>query len=212
MQIQTESIDDPEFSSSDLDRDQGEGLFTKEEVLSALLGLQTGKSPGSDGLPTEFYLTFWDHLSDQLVLVFNERFRLCVLSDSQRQGLLRLIHKKDERNLAKNWRPISLLNTDYKLASKVIIERLKLVMPSIVYQDQTCSIPGITIFSNLHLARDVLDMIDKTDETGILVTLDQEKAFDHVDHEFLMRVLSKFSNGPSVDGLAFSLTIMSFLG
>ena len=73
-------------------------------------------------------------------------------------------------------------------------------MPSIVYQDQTCSIPGITIFSNLHLVRDVLDMIDKTDETGILVTLDQEKAFDHVDHEFLMRVLSKFSIGPSFCG------------
>ena len=73
--------------------------------------LQTGKSPGPDGLPTEFYLTFWDHLSDQLVLVFNERFRLGVLSDSQREGLLRLIHKKDERNLAKNWRPIFLTPT-----------------------------------------------------------------------------------------------------
>jgi len=45
---------------------------------------------------------------------------------------------------------------------------------SIVHQDQTYSVPGRSIFSNLHLVRDVLDMIDKTDETGILVTLDQE--------------------------------------
>ena len=196
MQIQTELIDDLEFSLNDLEREQCEGLFTKEELLLALQGLQTGKSPGSDGLPTEFYLAFWDSLSDSLVSVFNERFRLGILSDSQREGLLRLIHKRDERNLAKNWRPISLLNTDYKLASKVITERLKTVMSCIVHQDQTCSVPGRSIFSNLQLVRDVLDMIDKTDETGILVTLDQEKAFDRVDHEFLMRVLSKFGFGP----------------
>lgn len=77
--------------------------------------------------------------------------------------------------MVKNWGPISLLNTDYKLASKAITERLKTVMSSIVHQDQTCSVPGRSIFSNLELVRDVLDMIDKTDETGILVTLDQEK-------------------------------------
>lgn len=52
-------------------------------------------------------------------------------------------------------------------------------------------------FSNLQLVRDLLDMIDKTDETGILVTLDQEKAFDRVDHEFLMRTLAKFGFGPT---------------
>ena len=69
--------------------------------------------------------------------------------DSQRQGLLRLLYKKDDRRLVKNWRPISLLNTDYKLASKVITERLKRVMQSIVHKDQTCGVVGRSIFSNL---------------------------------------------------------------
>ena len=55
----------------------------------------------------------------------------------------------------KNWRPISLLNTDYKLASKIITEGLKKVMASIVHQDQTCGVLGCTIFSNLHLVCDV---------------------------------------------------------
>ena len=135
-------------------------------------------------------------LGDLLVSVFNERFRLGVLTVSQRQALLRLVHKKDATNLAKNWRPISLLNTDYKLASKVITRRLKTVVASIVHQDHTCSVPSRSIFSNLQLVRDVLDMIDKTNETGILVTLDQEKAFDRVDHDFLMRTLGKFGFGP----------------
>ena len=70
-------------------------------------------------------------------------------------------------------------------------------MPSIVHSDQTCSVINRSIFSNLHLIRDTLDMINKTDETGILVSLDQMKAFHRVDHDFLMRVLSKFGFGPS---------------
>ena len=68
-------------------------------------------------------------------------------------------------------------------------------MSSIVHQDQTCGVVGRTIFSNLSLIRDVLDMINKTYETGILVSLDQEKAFDRVDHKFLMRTLAKFGFG-----------------
>ena len=93
MQVQTELIDDLEFSLTDSEREQCEDRFTKAELLSVLQGLQTGKSPGSDGLPTEFYLTFWDSICDLLLQVFNERFRLGVLSDSQREGLLHLIHK-----------------------------------------------------------------------------------------------------------------------
>ena len=197
MQIQTQIIDDLDLSLSDLEREQCEGLFTKDELSAALKGLQTGKSPGSDGLPVEFYSAFWDLLCDPLLSVLNDCFRVGSPCASQREALLRLIYKKDDKRLAKNWRPISLLNCDYKLASKIITDRLKQVMPSIVHPDQTCSVINRSIFSNLHLIRDTLDMINKTDETGILVTLDQMKAFDRVDHDFLMRVLSKFGFGPS---------------
>ena len=197
LQIQSSLIDDLDLSLSEAERSQCEGLFSQAEILAAIKGLQTGKSPGSDGLPVEFYSAFWEDLCDVLVVLFNERFHLGVLTDTQREGFLRLLHKKDDKRLPKNWRPISLLNSDYKIASKVITERLKAVMPSIVHSDQTCGVVGRNIFSNLLLVRDSLDMIDKTDETGILVTLDQEKAFDRVDHDFLLRVLVKFGFGPN---------------
>ena len=74
-------------------------------------------------------------MGDVLVFVLNERFHSGILTDSQREGLLRLLYKKDDRRLLKNWRPISLLNTDSKLASKVITERLKRVMQSIVHKN-----------------------------------------------------------------------------
>lgn len=97
MQIQTTIIDDLELSLTDHDRDACEGVLTTDELFIALKCLQTGKAPGSDGLPTEFYLAFWDDLGDSLCLVLNERFRLGVLTDSQQESLLRLIHKKDDK-------------------------------------------------------------------------------------------------------------------
>ena len=194
MRVQTEIIDDLELSLAGYERKMCEGIFTIDELHVALKGLQT---TGSDGLSTEFYLAFWDDLGDSLLSVLNEGFKVGSLASSQYEGLLRLIYEKDDRRFPKNWRPISLLNTDYKLASKIITERLKKVMSSIVHQDQTCGVVGRSIFSNLHLIRDALDMINKTTEPAILVSLDQEKAFDRVDHDFMLRVLAKFGFGPN---------------
>ena len=118
LQIQTEIIDNLQLSLSDYERDMCKGVFTADELLAALKGLQTGKSPGSDGLSTEFYLCFWDDLGDFLLSVLNECFHAGSLVGSQYEGLLRLVHKKDDWRCPKNWHPISLLNTDYKLASK----------------------------------------------------------------------------------------------
>ena len=110
-----------------------EGLFTLGELLAALKGLETGKTPVSDGLSTEFYLYFWEDLGDSLLSVLNESFHTDSLDKSQYEGFLPLVHKKDDRRLPKHLRPISPLNADYKLASKIITERLKKVMSSIVH-------------------------------------------------------------------------------
>ena len=86
---------------------------------------------------------------------------------------------------------------DYKICSKALSLRLCKVLRSIVDPDQTCSVPGRSISSNLDLLRDTLDFIERTGETGILVSLDQEKAFDRVNRSFLMNLLEHFGFGPS---------------
>lgn len=89
----------------------------------------------------------------------------------------------------KNWRPIYLLNVDYKILSKVITLRLSRVMASIMHPDQTCSVPGCSIASNVTMLRHVLDYTNGTSESGILVSFDQEKAFDRVNDSFLFKLL-----------------------
>ena len=182
---------------SDTDRDLCEGAVTLAEITAAVKSLSLNKSPGPDGFTLEFYLHFWNLLGPILINVYNDSFNRGFLTESMRSSVTRLLYKK-RGNIKelKNWRPISLLNVDYKIISKAITLRLSQVIGSLVDPDQTCSVPGRSISSNLTLLRDVLDYIDRTGEAGILVSLDQEKAFDRVNYSFLFNLLSHFGFGP----------------
>jgi len=194
--IQHEFLANIDVSLTDTDRSLCERALSADEISHAIRGLSPGKTPGADGLPQEFYVKFWDQLCPILIQLYNFSLEQGFLSSSMQQSVTRLIFKKEDPKHLKNWRPISLLNVDYKILSKALTNRLSKVLNSIVREDQTCSIPGRTIFDNLALFRDTLDYITLTNETGILVSLDQEKAFDRVDRSFLSNVLQKFGFGP----------------
>ena len=190
---------------SEAERESCEVLLSLNEASEALRLSNRNKTPGSDGLTVEFYSAFWSLLGPLLVDIFNESLAHRELCDSMKSSVTRLVHKKDDRRNLKNWRPISLLNVDYKICSKALSLRLKKVLGSIVDPDQTCSVPGRSISSNLALLRDTLDFIERTGETGILVSLDQEKAFDRVNRSFLMNLLEHFGFGPSFCSWIFTL-------
>ena len=174
-----------------------EGALTLSECYEALSQMQTNKSPGADGFPVEFYRRFWSSLGQDLVEVPNYSYEHGQLSDSQKQGIIRLLYKKDDPLLLKNWRLISLLNTDYKICTKVLANRLKKVLSVILSEDQTCGVPGRSIYENLFLLRDTLDYIDHKQLSAALISSDQEKAFHHVNYSFLQHVLTRFNFGPS---------------
>ena len=171
--------------------------MTIDEISLAVKNMNTNKSPGPDGLTVEFYRKFWDMLAPHLVLVFNSCFQAGEMCESMKTSNTRVIYKKGDRKSLKNWRPISLLNVDYKICSKAMSIRLSKVLEFIVDPDQTCSVPGRKISANLHTLRDILDYLDRTGEAGILVSLDQEKAFDRVNRSFLQSLLTRFGFGPS---------------
>lgn len=106
-----------------------EGPITKDEIILALRDMENNKSPGSDGLAKEFYSTFSSILIDPLVEVVNTASNDGHLSDSQKLSYVTLICKDPENSTnVKNYRPISLLNYDYKLISKIITNRVKKVL------------------------------------------------------------------------------------
>ena len=114
------------------------------------------KSPGLDGLTAEFYVTFWDQLKHTLLLVYENSISSEMLPKSLRVGVITLLEKKGKDILdIANWRPITLLNTDYKLLTKTLGQRLKTVLPSLINKDQNGFIPGGSIFFSSHTVRDI---------------------------------------------------------
>jgi hypothetical protein len=166
--------------------------LTIEEVIQAIKLLPNNKSPGSDGLTIEFYKMFWPKIGD---IVYNSMLYAIEngeLSIDQRRGILNLIPKKGKNITSlKNWRPISLLNSDYKILAKVFATRLQSIIKQIVSPDQSGCIKGRSTFSNI---RSTMDMITHTKEMsipGILMFVDYEKAFDTVNHSFMTKCLKQ---------------------
>ena len=166
-----------------------DGPLTEDELLAAVRGMATQKAPGLDGLPLEFYLSFWSLLAPDL---------LSVLNFSLREGHfpMSLLKKGDRLNTA-NWRPFTLLSVDYKICGRALAARLRRVIHHVVGPDQTCGVPGRFIGENVALLRDLVHYCDTTNFSAAVLSLDQGKAFDRVDWTFLFRTLSRMGFGHS---------------
>lgn len=176
-----------------------------EELRTALFQSSPGKSPGNDGLPYEFYKTFWELIGADLCDVFDYWFSNGCLSVSQRRAVVTLIPKRSDLEEIGNWRPISLLNCDYKIASKAIANRVGTVLPSIISNRQTCSIKNRTINQHTILLRDTIAYARHRKFPLYILSFDQKKAFDLVDWGFLFLVLEHFKFPPKLIAMIASL-------
>ena len=166
-----------------------EGLVTEKECCDALNSMRNNKSPGSDGLTAEFYKCFWDDLKFLFMNSLNESFEKQELSESQKQAVITLLHKKGDKRLIDNWRPISLLNIDYKILAKTLCKRLHKVLENIISADQTGYLKQRSAVQNIRLVLDVIDYCNYANDPGIFIFLDFKKAFDNINHDFLFFLL-----------------------
>jgi len=163
-----------------------------EDITCALSKMEANKSPGTDGLTPEFYRYFFGSIGPELLKVINCIVENNMLPVSMSQGMITLVPKKGDKCNLQNWRPITLLNTDYKIISKILAGRLTKVICNIISPDQTCGVPGRDIADNVMAMRDLINFISEENLDGYMIKVDQEKAFDRVNHEYLVKVLSKF--------------------
>ena len=182
-------------------RSFGEGPISLAKCSKIINSFPFNKAPGNNGLPIEFCKTFLNFLGEPLIECFNTSFVKGEMSPIQRQAVITLIEKKDQdRCDLQNWRPISLLNVDTKIASKVIAERMKSLLPKLIHYNQSGYIPGRNISENI---RSILDRMDYTkikNLPGILPFIDFGKAFDSLEWTFLEKCLNQFGFGPEFKG------------
>jgi len=161
--------------------------------------MKNGKSPGTDGFPAEFFNFLRGKLGPLVVRAINSGFEKGEMSQSHKEGVITCIPKGDKpREFLKNWRPITLLNTVYKIGSACIAARIKSVLPKLISEDQSGYVEGRYIGNNIRFIYDLIDYLKVSKLPGLLLSVDFEKAFDSLDWSFMNRVLEAFGFGNDI--------------
>lgn len=164
--------------------------FTAEEVRNAFFSLPKNKSGGPDGYSTEFFIASWPVIGPEVTEAILEFFRSSCLLKQWNAANLVLIPKKLNASLPSDFRPISCLNTIYKVISKLLASRLKEILPIMVSNSQSAFLPGRLLAENVLLATDLVNGYNSQSVTprGML-KVDLRKAFDTVRWDFILAAL-----------------------
>ena len=184
----------PQLSESE--RDMLDEPITMSEISWALKNMANDKAPGTDGLSVNFYKTFWSRLKGVFFDLVTE-----IVEDGQfhltaRYGILSLLEKIGKDSLIlKNWRPLTLLNVDNKIYSKVLANRMPKVLPSIIHHMQNGFMKGRQMTENVMKLIQVMHFCEQDSQNALLVSFDFEKAFDMVEWQALYKAMEAFNFG-----------------
>ena len=163
-----------------------------DEIEKSIKMMQINKSPGEDGLPIEFYRTFWNYIKNHLINSYKYSLTNGSLSITQKRGVISLLPKKNDLLLLKNWRPLTLLNVDYKILAKLIATRLKGALIHLIHSDQTGFLEKRFIGHNIASLIEIIEFCEDNDIAAVLLSIDFEKAFDKLDWDFLWKCMAFF--------------------
>ncbi|CAF1060642.1 unnamed protein product [Rotaria sordida] len=183
------------------DREYLEHDISYEECYNVLKMMPLGRVPGEDGITVEVRRYLFPVIDEYYVQMINLAKSNGQFHDGFLNAMLTLLKKEGNYNGSmKGFRPLSLMNIDYKILSKVLSVRLKQVLNHIIYYDQSCGIPGRTIHDNIHLIRSIIDCHSRRRDPIGIIQWNQEKAFDRVNHNYLFETLKQFEFGCSLSG------------
>ena len=168
--------------------------FTREEIHCALFQMSPSKAPGPDGMTALFFQKFWHIVGDDVSLAILDFFRSGRMLGSINFTNIVLIPKVKNPESMSQFRPISLCNVLYKIISKVLVNRMKVILPNIISDSQSAFIPGRLISDNVIMAFEVLHYLKNLGAGAnfqMAAKLDMSKAYDRVEWNFLQAILLK---------------------
>ena len=178
-------------------RDALEKDITLQELSKAVNELPNNKAPSTDGIPIDFYKVFWGKLQGLFLEVVNEIVEDKKLHTSARQGIISLLVKPAKNPLKlKSFRPLTLLNADYKIYSKTLAMRLHTALEKVIHHSQTGFLRGRHISENAMKLMNIMEYCDRNSESAVILSLDFEKAFDKLLWPAAFESLKMLGIGP----------------
>ena len=157
--------------------------FSEEEIKRSVDALPGDKSPRPDGFPLCFFKHFWQTLKPDILEMFDKFFQTSDINTLKciNQTFLTLIPKKSHVERVQDFRPISLLNSSYKIISKCLANRLSPILNELLDESQSAVLPGGSISDCFLVAQETLHFMNASHSPGLLLKLDFEKAFNNVN-------------------------------
>lgn len=194
---QAAAENDP-VSNSKMSSDPLLNEFDSEEIKAIFPKLKRNKAPGLDGIPYEFYIVFWPLLQEHFVAMMKYVLLNKSVLPSQGTAAIRLVPKKQNPEKITDYRPIALLNSDYKIIASVLASRLRKTLNNTIREHQKGGVPGRFIFYNLAVFRDVMEITSSRAKKTVkywrehgaaILGFDFEKAYDLVNRDILWKIM-----------------------
>lgn len=175
----------------------GEQQVTAAEVRAAMRTAPPGRSPGHDGIPVELYRKFKVAMAPLLAALYTAIIVTGGLPHRFHEGLITIMHKAGDRTDPSNYRPITLLCTDYRIYAKLLALRLNPHLASIIDREQTAFVPGRRIGENVMALQCLSELLRRQGRGAIAVFCDFRKAYDTIDRDFLFSTMAALGVGPA---------------
>ena len=153
-----------------------------DEIKASIKAMAINKCPGTDRISVQFYRVFWEDIKIILYYTYQEAIEQGKFHLSARRGIISLMEKKGKEPLdTSNWRPLTLMNVDYRIVAKILARRMVLILPSLIHTDQTGFMKGRYTSQNLIKLLSTIEYCYKNNTEAIIVSFDLEKAFNKVE-------------------------------
>jgi len=169
--------------------------ITAEELKAAVFKGDRKKSPGRDGVGLDFFKVLREDIAGDMRTLFTQMLRDRQLSERQKQEDIVCIPKNARPHTPEEYRPITLLNTDYKISARLNVARVRPILAELLHPSQYCSVPGNTIFDAVATVRDAIVYAETTWRPLCVLSPDFKHAFDRISHTYLLTVLRSYGFG-----------------
>ncbi|GJV45389.1 RNA-directed DNA polymerase, eukaryota [Tanacetum coccineum] len=167
----------------DLERD-----VSYDEVKAAVWDCDTNKSPGPDGFSFEFYRKYWSFIDQDILMAVKDFFSLGYFPRGCNSSFIALIPKIHDAKFVKDFQPISLIGSVYKIIAKILANRLRLVLPYLISDVQSAFVANRQILDGSFILNEIISWCKHKKFNGMIFKVDFEKAFDSVKWDYTLNL------------------------